>query len=189
MAEILFLAGSAREGALSKKVAKAAQKLASEKGARTRFIDLRDYPIPLYDGDLEASEGMPENAKKLKSMFAKSDGFYIVTPEYNGFFSPLLKNLIDWMSRPDGENIGNAYQGKVAAISGSSPGAMGGVRALPHLRTLLSGIGVHVVPSQVAVGLAAEATNEDNEFINDRQKNMIDAQLDQLIQTANALKS
>ena len=137
MTKLLFLAGSTREASLSKQVAKAAHKIANKNGVDAIFVDLRDYPMPIYDGDLEESDGLPENAKKLKSLFAESDGYFIVTPEYNGFFPPLLKNVIDWMSRPDDENIGNAYIGKVAALAGSSPGALGGIRALPSLRTLL----------------------------------------------------
>ncbi len=189
MANLLFLAGSARDASLSKKVAKAAAAKAAAMGANVTFIDLRDFEMPLYDGDLEEAEGMPENAKKLKAMFVQSDGYFIVTPEYNGFFSPLIKNTIDWMSRPDDAGIGNPYQGKVAGIAGSSPGAMGGVRAVPHLRTLLSGLGVHVVPTQVAVGFAAKAIDENGEFADERQRGMIETELTQLIDTANALKS
>lgn len=189
MTKLLFLSGSAREGALSKEVARAASEVANKMGADASFIDLRDYPMPIYDGDLEAAEGMPENAKKLKAMFAASQGYFIVTPEYNGFFSPLLKNVIDWMSRPDDENIGNPYRGKVAGLAGSSPGAMGGIRAVPHLRTLLSGIGVHVIPTQVAIGSAGSAIDENGEFADERQRSMISATIEQLIDTASALKA
>ncbi len=188
MANLLFLAGSAREASLSKKIAQAAAEKAAKMGANVTFIDLRDFPIPLYDGDLEEAEGMPENAKKLKAMFAEADGYFIVTPEYNGFFSPLLKNIIDWMSRPDDTGIGNPYQGKVAGIAGSSPGVMGGIRAVPHLRTLLCGLGVHVVPTQVAVGSAAKAIDENGDFADERQRGMIENELSQLIKTAKALK-
>ncbi|MEZ5759140.1 MAG: NAD(P)H-dependent oxidoreductase [Emcibacteraceae bacterium] len=189
MVKLLFMAGSARNASLSKKVARAAHKIALEKGAEAIFIDLRDFSMPIYDGDLEANEGMPENAARLKEIFANSDGYFIVTPEYNSFFPPLLKNVIDWMSRPDPRNIGNPYMDKVAAIAGSSPGAMGGIRALPYFNTLLSKLGVHVVPTQVAVGNAASAVDENGNFADERQRIMITASLDQLIRTATALKS
>ncbi|HPF46080.1 MAG: NAD(P)H-dependent oxidoreductase [Alphaproteobacteria bacterium] len=189
MIKLLFMAGSAREASLSKKIAKAAYKIALEKGVEAIFIDLRDFPMPIYDGDLEVNEGMPENAAKLKELFAGSDGYFIVTPEYNSFFPPLLKNVIDWMSRPDNRNIGNPYMDKVAAIAGASPGAMGGIRALPSFNTLLSKLGVHVVPTQVAVGNAASAIDENGNFADERQRAMITASIDQLIKTARALKS
>ncbi|MCP5381013.1 MAG: NAD(P)H-dependent oxidoreductase [Kordiimonadaceae bacterium] len=189
MIKLLFLAGSAREASLSKKVARAAHKIALEKGVDAIFIDLRDFPMPIYDGDLEVSEGMPENAIRLKEIFASSDGYFIVTPEYNSFFPPLLKNVIDWMSRSDNRQIGNPYIEKVAAIAGSSPGVMGGIRSLGALRSLLSILGVHVVPTQVAVGSAANAIDKNGNFADERQRTMITASIDQLIKTATALKS
>lgn len=189
MTKLLFLAGSAREAALSKQVAKAAYEMAQSKGAQAIFIDLRDYPLPIYDGDLEDVDGLPENAEKLKALFAESDGYLIVTPEYNGFFSPLLKNVIDWMSRADDQNIGDPYNGKVAAIAASSPGAMGGIRALPTLRTLLSGIGVHIIPKQVSIGFASKAVDENGTFADERQRGMMSDAIDQLISSTAALKS
>ena len=189
MTKLLFLGGSAREASFTKQLAKAAHKIAIDKGVDATFIDLRDYPMPIYDGDIEDNNGLPDNAKKLKALFSNSDGYFIVTPEYNGFLSPLLKNAIDWMSRPDDENIGNAYVGKIAAIAGASPGAMGGIRALPGLRSLLSGIGVHVVPSQVAIGSAFKAFDENGELSEDKQRDMMVATIDQLINTTNALNA
>ena len=189
MIKLLFLAGSAREASLSKQVAKAASKLAKSESVQATFIDLFDFPMPIYDGDLEENEGLPENARKLKALFADSDGYMIVTPEYNGFFSPLLKNVIDWLSRPDNLDIGDPYSGKVAAIAAASPGTLGGIRALPTLRTLLSGIGVHVIPKQVSIGFASKAIDNDSLFADERQRAMMSDTIDQLISTTAALKN
>jgi len=136
MAKLLFFAGSARKDSLNKKLAALAGELASEKGADVTIIDLKDFPMPLYDGDLEEEEGLPENAKRLKKLFIEQDGFFIASPEYNSSFSSLLKNTLDWISRPHEENEASlsAYRGKVAALGAVSPGALGGLRGLVPLR-------------------------------------------------------
>ena len=91
--------------------------MAKSKGIDAPFVNLRDYPMSLYKGDLEDSNGTPDNAKKLKKLFVEHDGFFIVSPEYNSSYPPLLKNVIDWISRPDGENLGEPFKGKTAVIS------------------------------------------------------------------------
>ena len=102
--KLLFFAGSAREGSVNKKLAKLAHDLAAEKGADTTFLDLKDHPLPLFDEDLEASGGMPEHAARLKAILSAHDGFFIASPEYNSSIPPLVKNTIDWLSRPHEEN-------------------------------------------------------------------------------------
>lgn len=165
--------------------------MAQRKGADATFIDLRDYPMPLYDGDLEDAEGLPENARILKKMFAEHDGFLIVTPEYNSGYPALLKNTIDWISRPgpDDAEIPDPYKNKTAAIAASSPGGLGGMRVLIPLRMLLGNIGVHVVPNQVSVNFVSKAFNDDGSLSNNAQLGLMDAALDQLISTTDALNS
>jgi len=189
--KLLFLAGSARQDSANKKLAKAAAKMADQENVEATFIDLADYRMPLYDGDLEAAEGLPENAIRLKEQFMAADGFFIASPEYNSSFSPLLKNTIDWMSRPHTENEAPlvAYQGKVAAISGASPGGLGGLRGLVPLRMLLGNIGVTVTPDQLAVGGAFGAFDDNGDLTDERQKAGLQNVVDQLIRTTRALNS
>ena len=142
MANILFLAGSARKESINKKLARLAATMAEATGADVTLIDLKDYDMPIYNGDLEQENGLPENAKKLKKIFIEHDGFFIASPEYNSSYSALLKNTIDWLSRPHKENEPplTAYKGKVAALGATSPGALGGLRGLVALRMLLGKI-------------------------------------------------
>ena len=120
-----------------------------------------DFPLPIYDGDLEDADGLPANAVALKTIFKAHAPLFIVSPEYNGFFPPLLKNTIDWLSRPHGEESGLApYAGKVAAIAAASPGGLGGIRCLPLLRQQLSNLSVTVLPQQLALPAADRAFDE-----------------------------
>ena len=188
MTKILFFAGSAREQSLSKKLAKAAHDMAASNGVEATFIDLKDYPLPLYDGDLEQANGLPKNAEELIKIFADHDGFFITSPEYNSSYSPLFKNTIDWISR-GGSDHPEPYKGKVAAIAASSPGGLGGMRVLVPLRMLLSNIGIHVVPNQASVNFAGKAFNDDGSLANENQLGLVNAALDQLISTANSLNN
>jgi NAD(P)H-dependent FMN reductase len=161
-ARILVFAGSARAGSLNKKLARAAAAAVRAAGAEVTLIDLADYPMPLYDGDLEAREGVPASARRLKDLFIAHQGLFIVSPENNASVSALLKNTLDWISRQDGSESGLApYQGKVAALAGASPGALGGLRGLTHLLAILQTLNVLVLSEQVALSRAHEAFNED----------------------------
>jgi chromate reductase, NAD(P)H dehydrogenase (quinone) len=157
--KILAFAGSTRKESLNKKLARIAAAAAEAAGAQVTFIDLRDYPLPLYDGDLE-EEHFPDNALTLKQIFLEHQGLLIASPEYNSSFSGVLKNAIDWISRPqEGEAPLACFNGKVAAIMATSPGALGGLRGLTPLRMLLENIQVTVLPTQIAIpsGMAAFA--------------------------------
>lgn len=155
---ILAFAGSARKDSFNKKAIRIAADGARKAGADVTLIDLRDFPLPLFDQDLEAAEGAPAAAAKLKEIFVAHDGLLIASPEYNSSVSPLLKNVIDWVSRPaKGEKPLAAFSGKVAALLAASPGALGGLRGLVTLRSILGNIGVVVLPGQAAVSGAADA--------------------------------
>jgi chromate reductase, NAD(P)H dehydrogenase (quinone) len=170
-ARILIFAGSARAGSLNKKLARVAAAAVRAAGAEATLIDLADYPMPLYDGDLEAREGVPASARKLKDLFIAHQGLLIVSPENNASVSALLKNTLDWISRQDGSESGLVpYQGKVAALAGASPGALGGLRGLTHLRAILQTLNVLVLPEQVALGRAHEAFNEDGSLKDAKQQ-------------------
>lgn len=155
--KILAFAGSLREHSYSKRVVKTALKGAEEAGAEVTYIDLRDYAMPIYDQDLRDKDGFSENALKLQKLLSEHDGLMIASPEYNGSLSGALKNAIDWTSRPSDEyKMGEVFKGKVAAIMTESPGAFGGIRCLGHLRTILSILGVNVLPSEIAVSKVHE---------------------------------
>lgn len=179
---ILVFAGSARAGSLNKKLARVAAEAVQAVGAEATFIDLADYPMPLYDGDLEAREGVPGNARKLKDLFIAHQGLFIASPENNASVSALLKNTLDWISRQDGNETGLVpYQGKVAAIGGASPGALGGLRGLAHLRAILQTLNVLVLPEQFALGRAHEAFNEDGGLKDAKQQAAVGALAKKLV--------
>jgi len=162
MPRILAFASSTRRESFNKKLVAIAAQGAREAGAEVTLIDLKDFPLPLFDQDLEAEQGMPENGKKLKKLFIDHDGLLIASPEYNSSFPAVLKNAIDWVSRPaPGEPSLVAFRGKVATLMSASPGALGGRRGLDHIRSILGNIGVIVLPDQIAVAQAHEAFNSD----------------------------
>ncbi|MEZ5690805.1 MAG: NAD(P)H-dependent oxidoreductase [Rickettsiales bacterium] len=177
MTNILMFSGSARRESFNKKLISAAAKIAREKSINVTLIDLADYPMPIYDGDLEEEKGQPENAKKLYELIKNHDYILISSPEYNGLPTPLLKNVIDWVSRVDVK----VYSGKIAAIIGASPGGFGGLRALPHLRALLTNINVVVIPQQLAVPKAHEAFDADGNLKDKKQKEALESVINNLI--------
>jgi NAD(P)H-dependent FMN reductase len=174
--KILAFAGSTRKGSFNKKLVKIAADAAKAAGAQVFYLDLRDFPMPLYDGDLEAEQGIPEKAKKFKAMLVAYDGFLISAPEYNSSISGVLKNAIDWASRPQpGEVPLACFTGKVVTLMSASPGALGGLRGLIIIRSLLSNIGVIVLPNQVAVPKAHEAFGPDEKLKDPKQQASIEA--------------
>ena len=157
---LLAFAGSVRRDSFNARLARFAAREAEAAGAEVLLLDLADFDLPLYNGDLEAGEGLPPGAARLKELFLAHDGFLIASPEYNGSISPLLKNAIDWVSRPvAGQPPLVWYAGKVAGLMAASPGALGGLRGLVHVRQILSGIGVIVAPAQHAIARAGDAFN------------------------------
>lgn len=170
-AKILAFAGSTREGSFNKKLAKVAADAARAAGAEVTLIDLRDFVMPLFDEDLETREGLPENARKLKTLFLQHEGLLISSPEYNSGMSGVLKNAIDWVSRSEaGEKPLAAFDKKIAALISASPGALGGLRGLAHLRSILGNIKVLVLPEQVAVPKANEAFQPDGSLKDAKQQ-------------------
>lgn len=160
--KILAFAGSTRTASFNKKLVKVAAEAARAAGAEVTLVDLRDYAMPLFDGDMEDEQGLPENAKKLKALMRESDGFLISCPEYNSSITAVLKNTIDWASRAetDDEPPLVAFRGKTAALMAASPGALGGLRGLVTVRSILGNIGMIVLPDQVAVPKAHEAFDD-----------------------------
>ncbi len=168
---ILAFAGSTRKDSYNKKLVQIAASAARASSADVEFIDLKNYPLPLFDEDLEKESGVPENALKLKKLFIAADGFLIASPEYNSSVTPVLKNTIDWLSRPvPGEAPLAAFMGKSVALMAASPGGLGGLRGLVHIRAILGNIGVLLLPEQVAVPKAYEAFNADGSLKNAAQQ-------------------
>ncbi|MEW8624719.1 MAG: NAD(P)H-dependent oxidoreductase [Candidatus Thiodiazotropha sp.] len=172
---ILAFAGSSRRDSFNKRLLKIAASGAEAAGADVTRIDLADYPMPLFNQDLESEQGIPENALKFKRLLIDHDAFIIASPEYNSAFTPLLKNVIDWASRAesDDEPPLMAFQGKTAVILAASPGALGGLRGLVFLRMLLANIGVTVLPEQQAIPQAFKAFNEDGSLVDDRKQQSV----------------
>ncbi len=160
--KILAFAGSTRRESFNKKLVRVAAAGAREAGAEVTILDLADLPLPIFDQDLEAAEGLPENARRLKALMVEHDGFLISSPEYNSSISGVLKNAIDWASRrKPGEKPLVAFAGKAVALMSASPGALGGLRGLVHLRAILGNLGTLVLPQQKAVPRAHEAFGDD----------------------------
>jgi chromate reductase, NAD(P)H dehydrogenase (quinone) len=164
--KILAMAGSMRKDSFNKKLIKIAIAGARKAGAEVTHLDLNDFQLPLYHGDAEDAHGLPEKAKELKKLFIESEGFLFSSPEYNSSISGVFKNAIDWVSRPEDTDPYYlvAFKGKSAALMSASPGALGGLRGLVHVRAMLNNIGVLVIPDQLAVSNAKDAFNVDGQL-------------------------
>ncbi|MGI8604170.1 MAG: NADPH-dependent FMN reductase [Verrucomicrobiales bacterium] len=176
-AKILAFAGSSRAKSLNKKLIRIAVEGARAAGAQVTLIDLRDLALPLFDQDFEDAQGLPAGAKNLKALMRDHDGFLISAPEYNSSVTGVLKNAIDWASREetDDEPPLAAFRGKVATLMSASPGVLGGLRGLVHLRAILGNIGVIVLPDQVAVSKANEAFDDSGQLKDERKRNQVAA--------------
>ena len=172
--KILAFAGSSRRDSFNKKLVKIAAEGARLAGAEVTYVDFKDLPMPLFDEDLEAEAGIPENVKTFKAVMKAHQGLLIACPEYNSSITPLLKNAIDWASRPEpGEPGLICFRDKVAVIMSASPGALGGLRGLVHVRAILGNIGVLVLPNQKGIAKAHEAFDENGQLKDEQQQQEI----------------
>lgn len=153
---LLVFAGSTRTGSYNRQLAEIAAKIGSDLHYKVTLLDLKDYAMPFYDADLE-SQGTPEKAKQFRELMLASDAILISTPEYNGSIPGLLKNTLDWASRHEGKPSLAAFREKKFLLMSASPGERGGARALAHLKTILEGVGGHVVSARLSVGKAHAA--------------------------------
>ncbi len=173
---ILVFAGSIRAGSHNVRLAALAAKELALAGADVTRISLQDFPLPIYDADLEAGSGPPENAVKLKNLFMTHRGVFIASPEYNASMTPLLKNALDWVSRVrgSGEPPLAAYKNRVFAIGGASDGPYGALRSLMALRQSLElGCGALVLPDQITVIRASEAFDEMDNLRDERAASLL----------------
>ncbi|PZV26636.1 MAG: NADPH-dependent FMN reductase [Snowella sp.] len=172
--KILAFAGSSRRDSFNKKLVKIAAEGARLAGAEVTYLDFKDLPMPLFDEDLEAEQGIPENVKTFKALMKAHQGLLIACPEYNSSITPLLKNAIDWASRPEpGEPGLICFRDKVAVIMSTSPGALGGLRGLVHVRAILGNIGVLMLPNQKGIAKAQEAFDENGQLKDEQQQQEI----------------
>ena len=182
---ILAFSGSARKESLNRKFLAIAVAAAREAGGEVTLLDLNDYVLPLYHGDLEDASGLPENAKKLIALIAQHDALLIASPEYNSMITPLLKNTIDWCTRADDD----PFPGKVAAVISASPGGFGAVRSLVMAQQLLLKLGCHVVPGQCALPSAGKAFDATGKLTDARAEKSVRALMAALVQLAGRLKT
>jgi NAD(P)H-dependent FMN reductase len=188
-AKILVFAGSLRRDSFNKKLARLAEKVVVTAGAEATFIDLADFPLPIFDEDIEKA-GTPDEAVRLKKLFLDHDALIICSPEYNSSITAALKNAIDWVSRraPDEASLA-AFQGKIALLLAASPGALGGLRGLVHLRSILGNIGVIVLPGQYALAQAHLAFDDQGALKDAKVGGTISNLVQQLVTTTTKLKS
>jgi NAD(P)H-dependent FMN reductase len=160
--KILVIPGSLRTGSLNAKLAATIAAELAQSGADVTRISLADFPLPIYDGDLQAKSGIPKPALNLKRMMASHHGILIVTPEYNASIPSLLKNAIDWVSRVQDphEARGEVFRNRAFAIASASGGRLGGSRALMALRLILTACQAHVIPNQLSLPFANEAYDD-----------------------------
>ena len=177
---------------MNKRLARHGSDIAHRAGTAATFADLGDYPLPLYDGDLETRDGVPDNALKLKSLMDAHHGIFIASPEYNASFSPLLKNTLDWVSRikDDAGVSGQVYRTRVFALGSASPGAFGGLRGLLQIRQVLEiGLGALVLPDQVIVPSAMKAFDAGGQLTNKAAADRLEAVVQRLTTAARLMRN
>jgi chromate reductase len=185
--KILVLPGSTRAGSHNVRLAALAAKELTLIDAEVTRISLADYPLPIYEADLDARAGQPANAVKLKQMMMTHHGVFIATPEYSASVPPMLKNALDWVSRvrERGDPTYAAFKGRVFAIASASPGKFGGLRAAMALRQVLElGCGALVIPEQVSVSQADHAFDDMDNIADTNTANLLRAQLSRLVEMA-----
>jgi chromate reductase len=187
-AKFLAFDGSGREGSINKKLLDNVVSEVKAAGGTGTVIDLSKYDLPIYNGDIEA-KGLPPAVLELKELFKEHDGFLIASPEHNGSFSSLLKNTLDWVSRPvKGESPLNCFKGKTVGLMAASPGKLGGLRGIYQLNTVLFILGTIVMPEIVSIGFAGEAFDEEGKLKNDKEKDAAANLAKRIVKVTAALK-
>ena len=173
---ILAFAGSARRDSFNKKTVRIAAAGATKAGAEVTFADLREFPMPIMDEDLEAEGGMPPHARRFRDLMIANDGFLVSSPENNSTISALLKNVIDWASRdqPDDEKPVPAFEGKVVGLMSASPGSLAGLRGLIHVRAIFGHMGCLVMPKQVGISQAHLAFADDGSLKDEKRQAQVE---------------
>ena len=173
---ILAFSGSTRADSLNHRLVAIAAQGAKASGASVKLIQLKDYPMPLYDGDWEDRHGIPDSARALKALMLSHHGLLVACPEYNSSITAVLKNCIDWLSRRVEDEIPlQCFKGKVVSLMSASPGALGGLRGLVHVRSILGNLGCIVLPEQVAVPSANKAFDSEGRLSDQLLQSRVEA--------------
>jgi chromate reductase, NAD(P)H dehydrogenase (quinone) len=182
---ILAFSGSARRESLNRKLLAVVVDATRAAGGEVTLLDLNEYPLPLYHGDLEDAQGMPAPAQKLVELITAHDALLIASPEYNSQMTPLLKNTIDWCTRADE----NPLTGRVAAVVSASPGQFGGIRSMTLARQLLTHLGCFVIPAQCILPQADKAFDEHGKPKDERVRKNAETVAAELVRVATALRA
>jgi len=187
---LLAFAGSLRAGSFNRKLIRVLAAGANAAGAEVDLVELRELPFPVYDGDLESTD-FPANVRALQDRLAQADGLLIATPEYNGSVPGVLKNALDWISRPqrDGKPGTALFTGKPVGLGSASPCALGGLRSLIGLRDMLAKFGLWVAPTQIAIGGADKAFNAAGDLADEARRKQVHAVGAAVVRAAAAFKS
>lgn len=182
--KVLLFSGSTRKDSYNRKLIAEAACITKTLGASSTLIDLKEYPMPFYDGDVESGSGMPENAKRLRQLMIQSNVIVIASPEYNSSVSAVLKNALDWTSRGEsGGSSRDAYKGKKFVLLSASPGSLGGKRGLAQLRVIIEAIGGTVLTKQLSVPNASKAFDENGMLLDPKIKQELQELLSEAIGT------
>ncbi len=184
MSELIALSGSIRGGSLNEKLALLAVKYAQSQGVDAEYIDLRNYSLPIYNGDIDNSHDKPKPVLSLKKIFVDSSKIIIASPENNASVSPLLKNVIDWVSRSDEGELPFAYpafRSKAVALLSASPGKFAGIRGLNHLKDILNSVFAIVVPEHLCIAQAHKAFDSAGNLVNASYQEMLEKVINSLL--------
>jgi NAD(P)H-dependent FMN reductase len=177
--KLLFFAGSLRTDSCNKHFVREAMRLVGARGKhQLEYVDLKVYPMPPYDGDLETSSGLPETTVRLGEQIRQADALIISTPEYNGSIPGVLKNVIDWLSRENPVSLTD----KQLLLLAASPGALGGVRSLWHTRVPFEVLGVHVFPTMMGLPHAYDAFDNQGRLKEEKTRQHLQHLLDQFLE-------
>ena len=192
MTKLLIFAGSTRQQSFNRQLAHATANLARASGAEVTLLELSTLDIPMYNADLEA-EGTPPDVIKLKEIMDAHPAWIIVSPEYNGSYTALLKNTIDWASSPvkgntEWEDGGKSFRGKVVGMLSASPGALGGLRSQSHLAPLLINAECWLAPKAFALGGAGSAFDDSGALVQQDHRDRVRAVVDQVLWAAERLQ-
>lgn len=188
---VLVFAGSTRANSHNRRLARVAADMARAAGAQVTLLELADHELPLYNADLEA-RGTPDAARRLKQIFHRHPAWLVCSPEYNGSYTGLLKNTIDWVSSPikgdpEWSSGTKPFAGKVVGLLSASPGALGGLRSLSHLTPLLMNLQCWVAPKQFALSKAAEAFDDQGRLISATAQASVQGVVEQVLHATRRL--
>ena len=187
---VLAMSGSARMGSLNQRLLNVAVQGALAAGAKVTVVSLSDFPLPFFDSELEQEQGVPANALDLQKLFSEHDALLVASPDYNGGYTALLKNTIDWMSRPTTEKVSGMalFANKPTAVISASPGPMGGIRSMLAMRGVLEKLGAVLIPQTFTLGVAHLAFAENGQLTNPQVEGEVKAVGAALVKVSGALR-